>query len=218
MIGSGGARTSTGTAFATLMTYRIAELDRWKARWDAQESERRDAGFLAHLIHRSQNEPDLVTVLLPVADLARARAFASSPDRTAELARSGVQGRPEVHWLELLRSDLVWDRRLPAVVVTARVTDVDTWLAADDAAAGSRQAAGVVGHAVARSLDDPHLTVSFDQAEDFDALRTFLSESARTGPGAPPPADVRFHTSGWGTTYPPTTSTHTTTDAVRRRH
>ncbi len=207
------------------MTHRIADLDRWKAGWDDHQSERRDAGFLGHLIHRSQTEPDVVTVLLPVADLERARTFAASPDRTAELVRYGVVGRAEVHWLELLRSDLVWDRRLPAVIVTARVADIDAWLAADDAAAGSRRAAGVIGHAVARDLDDPQLTVAFDQAERFEVLRELLVGSAPAGTVAPPTADLRFHTSGWGTTYPPTSTskptsrpTTTTADAVRRRH
>ncbi len=198
------------------MTHRITDLDRWKAGWDDHESERRDGGFSGHLILRSQTEPDVVTILLPVADLTQARMFASSPERTPEPARYGVRGRTEVHWLELLRSDLVWDRRLPAAMATTRVADVDAWLADDDAAADPRQAIGVIGHAAARYTDDPQLAVTFDQAERFEVLRELLTGAAPTGALAPPTSDVRFHTSGWGTTYPPPTSTKA--DAVRRRH
>jgi len=218
VIDPGATSVQPAAPHAALMTHRISDPDRWKAGWDDHESERRDAGFSGHLILRSQTEPDVVSVLLPVADLTRARMFASSRERITELARYGVRGRAKLHWLELLRSDLVWDRRLSAGLATTRVGDVGAWLAADDAAAGQRRATGVIGHAVARHLDDPHLTVVLDQAERFEVLREAVAAPAPIGAVAPPTSDVRFLTSGWGTTYPPTTSTPTDADTVRRRH
>ncbi len=194
MIDSG---TPGGSAsYAALMTCRIADLDRWKAGWDAHESDRRDAGFQGHLMLRSWNEPHAVTVLLNVGNLERATRYAGSSELATQIARCGGQGLEPMRWLELLRSDLVWRRPVPAVVVTARVADGVAWLAADDAAAPSLRKAGVTGHAVARSLDDPLLTVTLDQADRVEALRAVLS-------GAPPAADVRFHTSGWGARYQP---------------
>jgi len=219
---TGGFSALTTAPYAALSTQPVADLDRWKAAWDAHASERREAGFLGHLINRAEDDPNLVTVLLPLADLERAKAFAASPDRDGETLRYGAAGPPEVRWLELLRTAPVWDRQLPALLLRARVADVDRWLVVYDGAAELLESAGIVGHIAARALDDPQLTVVHHQAESFDALRALLAdpgiEPLMAAAGVLSPPDVRFQTSGWATTYRPRTDTQRRTESAREEH
>jgi hypothetical protein len=118
-----------------------------------------------------------------------------------------VVSRPEIHWLQPIRHEVVSHRQLPAFLLRHQVADFDTWLAGYDAVAELHQSAGVIGHAVDRSLDDPSLIIAYVQAETFDALRSFLADTqlqAQTGmpaAGMTVARDVTFHTGGWAKTY-----------------
>ena len=206
--------------YAALSTQPIADIDRWKAGWDAHQSARRDAGVLGHLINRPEDDLNAVTVLLLVADLGRTRAFAEAPERRDEMNRYGVLGSPDICWLELLRTAPVWDRPLPAYILKSYVDDVASWLADYDGLAATRQATGIIGHVASRSFDDPKLVVIHHQAESFDALRSVLADPAmrQTAPDAGSVLpEVRFHTSGWAKAYQPQPTTQTRTPSAKEQ-
>ena len=54
-----------------------------------------------------------------------------------------------------VREAVVWDRELPAFMLSHRVADFDRWLQVYDEAADLREAHGIIGDAANRSLDDP---------------------------------------------------------------
>lgn len=117
------------------------------------------------------------------------------------MERAGVVGRPEVTWVTPKREDVVWDRHLPAMVVTHRVEDFDSWLDGYDAADELRREHGIVGHAANRSHADPLVATIYHQAESFDALRAFLEDpelqAAMVAAGVASEPEVSFHTGGW---------------------
>ncbi len=204
MPGNSAPRTPTAP-FAALMTHPVVDADRWKEDWDRHEPDRREVGVLGHRINRSEDDPRLLSVFMPLSNIERVRAFVGSPDRAAEMERAGVTGPPEIDWLKPLRDSSIGDRRLPACIVRLRLSDVDQWLASYDETVDMAAAGGLIGRAAHSSLDDPELVIAYVQAETFDTLRTFFSnpglDSMLEAAGVLGAPETTFYTGGWASTY-----------------
>ena len=187
------------------ISHRVEDPDRWKAGFDDLETARRDAGILGHHINRAVDDPYLITVFLPLSDLDLATSFTSAYVRDDVLQVLGVESHPRIQWLQPIREAVVWHRQVPAFLLGARVVDFDAWLAGYDTVAALLHSAGIIGHAVKRSLDDPPSITVYHQAESFDALHDFLADtetrSGMLGDGLAFELGATFHTGGWAKTY-----------------
>ena len=185
------------------LAHRVHDPDRWKAGFDDLERARRDAGILGHHINRSVDDPHLITVFLPLTDLNQATSFTSAYVRDEVQQVLGIVAHPRIQWLQPIREAVAWDRQVPAFLLRARVVDLDVWLAGYDTTAALFRGAGIIGHAVRRSLDDPSSITIYHQAESFDALHHFLAEpeTRLLGDGGASELEVTFHTGGWAKTY-----------------
>jgi len=100
---------------------------------------------------------------------------------------------------------IVWDRELPAMIISHKVANFDTWLTGYNAAAGVRQQGGIVGAAVNQSIDDPSLAVVYHQAESPEALHAFMNapglKDAMQKAGVISAPEVTFVTGGWSKRY-----------------
>jgi hypothetical protein len=118
---------------------------------------------------------------------------------------SGVISAPEITYMTPVREALVWDRELPAFVLSHKVADFDRWLEGYDAAAELQTAEGIVGQAANRSIDDPAVAIVYHQAESFDTLRAFLGndklEAKMKDAGVISQPVVHFVTGGWAKQY-----------------
>lgn len=190
---------------AVVVTHPVADFDQWKAGFDDHEPERKASGMLGHHLNRAEDDPNLVSIYLAVSDMDAAKAFADSAELAEKMQEVGVTGPPEMTWMTPVREAVVWDRELPAFLLSHTVADFDAWLEAYDAADALRTSAGIIGHAANRSLDDPSLAVVYHQAESFDDLRGFLSDpelkAAMEDAGVTSEPEVTFHTGGWAKMY-----------------
>lgn len=190
---------------AVVLSYRVADFDQWKAAFDANEQERVDHGILGHHINRAEDDPNSLSVYLAVGDPDEAKAWMISDDLKALMASAGVSSAPVFSWMTPVRESIVWNRELPAMMVSHHVEDFDRWLARYDAAEDLRRSAGVVGQAANRSVDDPSIAIVYHQAESFDDLRSMLGSdelrSAMKEAGVVSDPEVTFHTGGWAKRY-----------------
>ena len=190
---------------AVMVRHPVADFDTWKVGFDEHEPTRRAAGVLGHHLNRAEDDPNFVSVYLPVEDVERAKAFASSDDLRDTMERLGVTAPPELMWMTPAREAVVWDRELPSMVISHSVADFDSWLDGYDRADELRTAKGIVGHAANRSMDDPSVVVVYHQAETFDTLRAFLADpelqAAMEAAGVTSEPDVSFHIGGWAKRY-----------------
>lgn len=191
---------------AVLVRHPVADFDTWKKGFDDHESVRRDeAAALAHHINRAEDDPNMVTVFIATSDIDKARAFTASEDLKEVMQEVGVVGPPEFTWVTPRREDAIWDRELPAFMITHHVADFETWLEGYDAADDLRTSKGVIGHAANQSVDDPSLAVIYHQAESFDDLRAFLDDpelkTAMENAGVTSEPEVTFHIGGHGKQY-----------------
>ena len=190
---------------AVILTSEVADWATWKTHFDAHESARKAAGILGHHLNRGLENPNVVSIYLAIADVAKARAFSESRDLQKAMAAAGVLGAPKVVWMKPVLEQIVWDRELPAMIVSHSVANFDAWLAGYRAAAAFQKQGGIIGHAVNRSMDDPKTAIIYHQAETHDALEAFVSspdlKAAMEKAGVTSAPQVSFVTGGWAKMY-----------------
>jgi len=190
---------------AVIISYQVADFDAWKAVFDDNEQGRIDHGYLGHHINRAESDPNSLSIYLAVGDVDGAKAFVTSDDVKSLMEKAGIRSAPEFMWMTPVREVIVWDRELPAMIVSHNVENFDAWLGGYDAADELRRSSGIIGHATNRSMDDPSLVVVYHQAESFDTLRSFLGsddlQTVMKEAGVVSAPEVTFHTGGWAKLY-----------------
>ena len=78
-----------------IIRHRVADYDTWERAFLAHAAARREFGFTGHTILRDESDPNLVTCVNRVRDLARAKAFIAQPELRDAMRAAGVQGPPE---------------------------------------------------------------------------------------------------------------------------
>ncbi len=169
--------SETLAPFAVMISYRVDDFDAWKEVFERGEAKRAESGFLGHHVNRAQDDPNALSIYLAVGDLARAKEYATSDDVKALMRDATVSSEPEISWVIPKAENIVWDRELPAVVVSHTVADFDSWLEGYNSpeADAMRAAGGVIGHAANQAVDNPSLAIVYHQAESFDTLRALAS-------------------------------------------
>lgn len=190
---------------AVIVRHSVADFDTWKSAFDADEDRRRNASAVAHHINRSEKDPNELSIFIAASDSARMEAFANSDELKELMQAAGVTSAPEMMWVTPVREAIIWDRQLPAFIITHTVADFDSWLEGYDAADELRISNGIIGHAANRSNDDPSVALVYHQAEDFGTLRAFLENpelrAAMESAGVTSEPEVSFHTGGWAKAY-----------------
>jgi len=190
---------------AVVVRSRVADFNTWLTALDSHEDVRRAAGLLGHHINRAENDPNDISLYMALSDLDKAKAFAASDDLRQRMQAAGVVSVPEFIYMTPVREAIVWDRELPAFILSHSVADFDRWLEGYDAAAELQAAEGIVGQAANRSIDDPKVAIVYHQAESFDMLRAFLAndklKAKMKEAGVTSEPDIQFVTGGWAKQY-----------------
>ena len=83
-----------------IIRHRVADYDAWKSAFDEHQAMRAASGITSHTLHRDADDPNAVTVVAKVTDIGRAKAFATSPDLREVMGRAGVQGAPDIWFVD----------------------------------------------------------------------------------------------------------------------
>jgi quinol monooxygenase YgiN len=190
---------------AVIINHTVADFDQWKTHFDADEGERKAAGMLGHHINRGHDTPTDLSIYLAITDVAKAQAFATSPRLQAFMAGAGVTSAPRAAFMTPVHEHIIWDRSLPGMMVTHTVADFDKWFDGYKGVAAVREAGGIIGEAVNRSIDTPNEVVVYHQAESHDTLTAFASspelKAAMQQLGVTSAPTITFVTGGWAKTY-----------------
>ena len=93
---------------------------------------------------------------------------------------------------------------MPALIITHKVTDFNTWLKAYEEHAPVRESAGVTSSVVCQNVDDPHEVTVYMQVQDLSRAREFTTSpnlaKAMEAAGVASRPDFRFFESTQ--TYP----------------
>lgn len=82
-----------------LVKHRVANFDKWKGVFDRLEGLREKHGFTGHSVHRDAADPNIVVIVNRVRDIAEAKNYGTSHELHDAMAEAGVQGAPEISFL-----------------------------------------------------------------------------------------------------------------------
>jgi hypothetical protein len=87
-------------AAALIVRHRVANFEAWKTVFDSMTDLRRSHGWKSALVYRDATDPNLVTIVNRVKDLAGAKAYGGSAELKAGMQKAGVQGPPEIFFVD----------------------------------------------------------------------------------------------------------------------
>lgn len=161
---------------AVVVSHEVENYETWKRAFDQHAASRRSAGVVATHVNRDAAQPNFLSVYLAGTDAAKLASFLSSPDLMTTMLDAGVKGPPRIARITPIE-DSTRKEALAGVIVRHAVADFATWKRAFDEHAAARTAAGILGHAINRSDDNPNVVIVYLQARSLDQLRAF-AESA----------------------------------------
>lgn len=83
-----------------IVRHRVADFGKWKPVFDEHQAFRAEHGVTGHTLHCDVDDPNVVTVVGKVTDIGRAKAFASSDDLRQVMTQAGVQGPPDIWFVD----------------------------------------------------------------------------------------------------------------------
>ncbi len=167
--------TSGLPSIAAVVSHDVTDFDAWKRAFDGDSAARQGAGIVATHVNRDAANPNQLSVYIAGNDAERLSAFLSSRDLMATMRDAGVKGPPSIALITPVEDRTVKDRPLAGAIVRHEVQDFSTWKRAFDDDGEARRKAGIIGHAVNRSVKNPSLVVVYLQAESLESLRAFAS-------------------------------------------
>jgi hypothetical protein len=79
--------------------HKVRDYATWRPAYDAHEPSRVGAGITNGRVYRKAEDPNDLVILLDVADVAKAHAWASGEDLKAVMQKAGVLGAPAIHFI-----------------------------------------------------------------------------------------------------------------------
>ncbi|MEY4966276.1 MAG: hypothetical protein RL274_1859 [Pseudomonadota bacterium] len=92
---------SVASAAGTMLIHhKVASYATWRPQFDADEARRNTAGLTKPRVMQSADNPNNLVLLFDMADIAKAKVFASADTTKQIMGKAGVQGAPEILFLD----------------------------------------------------------------------------------------------------------------------
>lgn len=82
-----------------LIRHEVQDFGKWKQAYDAHQQARAAAGLKDLHLWRNAEDSNEVSLLFEVADVAKAKAFAESPELKERMSNAGIMGPPDIFFL-----------------------------------------------------------------------------------------------------------------------
>ena len=83
-----------------LVRHKVKDFAKWKAIFDEHGKKRKAGGSKGGRLFHNAKDPNEVVILFEWEDLGKARQFAGSEDLRQAMVRAGVEGKPDLYFLE----------------------------------------------------------------------------------------------------------------------
>jgi quinol monooxygenase YgiN len=85
-----------GGKVVVIVTHEVKEYNTWRKGYDADEPNRKNAGFKVWSVYADVNNPNMVTIIGEFPNAAAADAFTTSPKLKEGMEKAGVVGKPDI--------------------------------------------------------------------------------------------------------------------------
>jgi hypothetical protein len=87
---------SNSTTTRMIITHKVKDWDTWKKAFDSHKQARIDAGLTDRAVGYGIDDKHMVTIVLAISDVGKAKAFAASKDLKDKMTEAGVEGPPTI--------------------------------------------------------------------------------------------------------------------------
>jgi quinol monooxygenase YgiN len=89
-------KPAPGGKVVVVVTHEVKDYDSWRKGYNADELNRKNAGFKVWSVYADVNNPNMVSVIGEFPSAAAAEAFSTSPKLKEVMEKAGVVGKPDV--------------------------------------------------------------------------------------------------------------------------
>lgn len=139
------------------VTHMVKDFDVFKKTFDEHESMRTSFGVKLLAMGRDMKNSNNILIFLKIDDLQKAKDFGESPNLKEAMQKSGLIGKPEIIFADVVRFEESPAEFKDRVRVGHKVKDFDAWLKVyDTEGRESRASNGLIDRAISRNIDDPN--------------------------------------------------------------
>jgi len=159
------AQTTTATKPPNVMTmqFKVADFDKWKAKYDQRDSIRKAYGLTNYIVGKGLDDPKMVIVVLKMDDVNKAKELTASQGMKDRMKEAGIIGPPSFRYMETVMDDNSQIPQTNRLIVSHKVKDFDAWKKQfDDDKQMRVDSAGLIDRGLGYEVGDNHnVTVVF---------------------------------------------------------
>lgn len=161
------------------ISYTVKNYDTWKKVFDEHESIRAASGLTTRALARGTDNPNKIYLFLNVADMQKAKEYATNPKLKEVRKTAGVISKPEIFYVDIVRFEESPTQFKDRVRVSIKIKDFDAWLKVYDAeGAAIRLANGLIDRAISRNIDDQNMIYVTFAISDMAKAKTYIKDPA----------------------------------------
>lgn len=161
------------------ISYTVKNYDTWKKVFDEHESMLIESGLTTRALARGTDNPNKIYLFLNVADMQKAKEYATNPKLKEVRKTAGVISKPEIFYVDIVRFEESPTEFKDRVRVSIKIKDFDAWLKVYDAeGAAIRLANGLIDRAISRNIDGPNMIYVTFAVSDMAKAKTYIKDPA----------------------------------------
>ena len=169
------ATNPSGPLSVMTIKHKVANYAKWKAAYDAHDSDRQANGLHNYIIARGVDDSNMVMVALKMDDVDKAKAMGASNALKERMKKAGVVGPTAIDYTTAVMNDTTALQQTIRVIVKHKVKDFDAWKKVFDSHKQARMDAGLTDRVVGYTAGDNHnVTVVFAVA-DLAKAKAFMN-------------------------------------------
>ncbi len=161
------------------ISYTVKNYDTWKKVFDEHESMRTENGLTTRAIARGTDNPNKIYLFLNVADMQKAKEYATNPKLKEVRKTAGVISKPDNFYVDIVRFEESPAEFKDRVRVSIKIKDFDAWLKVyDGEGAAIRLANGLIDRAISRNVDDTNMIYVTFAVSDMAKAKKYMKDPA----------------------------------------
>lgn len=156
------------------MQFKVADFNKWKAKYDQRDSIRHAYGLSNYLIGKGLDDPKMVIVVLKMDDANKAKELTASQGMKDRMKEAGIMGTPSFRYMETVMDDNSQIPQTNRLIVSHKVKDFDTWKKAfDDNKQMRVDSAGLIDRGLGYEVGDNHSVTVVFAVTDLKKAKAF---------------------------------------------
>lgn len=136
----------------------VSNYAKFKSVFMASDSMTQANGLHTIGVGRGMEDTNMVVVILKADDIAKAQAFAASPELKTAMDSAAVSGPPTIEFLDVVRNDDSDIPQMERLMVKHHVKDFGAWLKVyDKEGKDTRAGFGLMDRAICRGIPDSNM-------------------------------------------------------------